>query len=72
MIRNVVLHINDPPKSPLKRGTLSKIQVPPLGRGARGDLPTVARINEIGISFVQFQLHKNPNNLAPDAINQNG
>jgi hypothetical protein len=27
----------DPPKSPLKRGTLSKFPVPPFLRGARGD-----------------------------------
>ncbi len=40
----------DPPKSPLKRGTLNSSPVPPLKRGARGDRPTVATINEIGMT----------------------
>jgi len=31
-------HIEDPPKSPLKRGTLRDKFIPPFLRGARGDL----------------------------------
>jgi tetratricopeptide (TPR) repeat protein len=40
----------DPPKSPLKRGTLNSTPVPPLKRGRRGDQPTVASISKIGMT----------------------
>jgi len=43
---------DDPPKSPLKRGTLRKSPVPPLKRGARGDQPTVVSISRIGINYI--------------------
>jgi len=34
------IDIGDPPKSPLKRGTLRGLKIPPLLRGVRGDLNT--------------------------------
>jgi hypothetical protein len=33
----------DPPKSPLRRGTREKTLVPPLRRGARGDLDLIVK-----------------------------
>ncbi len=33
----------DPPKSPLRRGTLKEVLVPPFLRGARGDLGLIVK-----------------------------
>ena len=45
-------YLEDPPKSPLKRGTLKPQDFPPLSQVASGGSRSVALLNEIGMSCI--------------------
>ncbi|TAD83105.1 MAG: hypothetical protein EA000_15930 [Oscillatoriales cyanobacterium] len=51
----------DPPRIPLKKGDFEKIPVPPLGRGARGDLALIVKQQ----SLTEFELKLTPMPPAP-------
>jgi o-succinylbenzoate synthase len=52
--------LDDPPKSPLRRGTLSLNPVPPFLRGARGDrLPPIATLLPTGPSAIDQSHYQN-------------
>jgi tetratricopeptide (TPR) repeat protein len=60
--------LNSTPVPPVKKGTLNSTPVPPFLRGARGDQPTVARINEIGMTSPLPPLLKGEGNVVEEML----